>query len=138
MTELQFFSLAAVLVSLATLAYVVVSGWLVLKVFAQQPDRRIAKPLVSMVQVALISSVVFMLASVPSIVARVVNTEVLPFIMPYAAVLFAVSFVSFMLKLESKRSGGYQAAVAASLAALIAVALIVVQLLIDIVLISLV
>lgn len=136
MTELQFFSLAAALVSLVTLAYVVLSGWLVLKLFAQQPDRYIAKPFISMLQVALISGVVFMLASVPSIVARVVNIEVLPFIMPYAAVLFAVSFVSFILKLESKRGGGYQAAVAASLAAVIAVALIVVQWLIDMALIS--
>ena len=138
MTELQFFSLAAILTSLATLTYVVISGWLVLKVFAQQPDRRIAKPFMSMVQVALISSVVFMLASVPSIVARVVNTDVLPFIMPYGAVLFAVSFVSFILKLESKRGGGYQAAVAASLAGIIALTLVVVQWLVDIVLISLV
>ncbi|HAB92133.1 MAG TPA: hypothetical protein DCF43_07325 [Pseudomonas sp.] len=73
-----------------------------------------------MLKVAGLSGVVFLLASVPSYVARVVNPEILPFIMPYSAVLFAVSFIVFIQKLESKRSGWYQMAVSLGLAAILA------------------
>ena|SRR5690554_3725845 len=112
----------------ATLVFVVLAGWLILALLAKQNDRRISRPLVTMLKVAGLSGVVFLLASVPSYVARVVNPEILPFIMPYSAVLFAVSFIVFIQKLESKRSGWYQAAVSLWLAALISAALIVVQL----------
>ncbi len=42
--------------------------------------------------------------------------------MPYAAVLFAVSFIVLIQKLESKRSGWYQMAIALGLAALLCIA----------------
>lgn len=112
----------------ATLVFIVLAGWLILVLLAKQNDRRISRPLVTMLKVAGLSGVVFLLASVPSYVARVVNPEILPFIMPYSAVLFAVSFIVFIQKLESKRSGWYQAAVSLWLAALISAALIVAQL----------
>ncbi|MBP7997482.1 MAG: hypothetical protein KAY89_05175 [Thiopseudomonas sp.] len=104
----------------ATLVFVVLAGWLILALLAKQNDRRISRPLVTMLKVAGLSGVVFLLASVPSYVARVVNPEILPFIMPYSAVLFAVSFIVFIQKLESKRSGWYQMAVSLGLAALLA------------------
>ena len=104
----------------ATLVFVVLVGWLILALLAKQNDRRISRPLVTMLKVAGLSGVVFLLASVPSYVARVVNPEILPFIMPYSAVLFAVSFIVFIQKLESKRSGWYQMAVSLGLAALLA------------------
>lgn len=112
----------------ATLVFVVLAGWLILALLAKQNDRRISRPLVTMLKVAGLSGVVFLLASVPSYVARVVNPEILPFIMPYSAVLFVVSFIVFIQKLESKRSGWYQAAVSLWLASLISAALIVAQL----------
>lgn len=112
----------------ATLVFVVLAGWLILALLAKQNDRRISRPLVTMLKVAGLSGVVFLLASVPSYVARVVNPEILPFIMPYSAVLFVVSFIVFIQKLESKRSGWYQAAVSLWSAALISAALIVAQL----------
>ena len=104
----------------ATLVFIVLAGWLILVLLAKQNDRRISRPLVTMLKVAGLSGVVFLLASVPSYVARVVNPEILPFIMPYSAVLFAVSFIVFIQKLESKRSGWYQMAVSLGLAALLA------------------
>ena len=104
----------------ATLVFVVLAGWLILALLAKQNDRRISRPLVTMLKVAGLSGVVFLLASVPSYVARVVNPEILPFIMPYRAVLFAVSFIVFIQKLESKRSGWYQMAVSLGLAAILA------------------
>lgn len=104
----------------ATLVFVVLAGWLILALLAKQNDRRISRPLVTMLKVAGLSGVVFLLASVPSYVARVVNPEILPFIMPYSAVLFAVSFIVFIQKLESKRSGWYQMAVSLGLAAILA------------------
>lgn len=104
----------------ATLVFIVLAGWLMLALLAKQNDRRISRPLVTMFKVAGLSSVVFLLASVPSYVARVVNPEILPFIMPYSAVLFAVSFIVFIQKLESKRSGWYQMAVSLGLAAILA------------------
>lgn len=103
----------------ATLVFVVLAGWLILALLAKQNDRRISRPLVTMLKVAGLSGVVFLLASVPSYVARVVNPEILPFIMPYSAVLFAVSFIVFIQKLESKRSGWYQMAIALGLAAVL-------------------
>lgn len=112
----------------ATLVFIVLAGWLILVLLAKRNDRRISRPLVTMLKVAGLSGVVFLLASVPSYVARVVNPEILPFIMPYSAVLFAVSFIVFIQKLESKRSGWYQAAVSLWLAALISATLIVAQL----------
>ena len=104
----------------ATLVFIVLAGWLMLALLAKQNDRRISRPLVTMFKVAGLSGVVFLLASVPSYVARVVNPEILPFIMPYSAVLFAVSFIVFIQKLESKRSGWYQMAVSLGLAAILA------------------
>lgn len=104
----------------ATLVFVVLAGWLILALLAKQNDRRISRPLVTMLKVAGLSGVVFLLASVPSYVARVVNPEILPFIMPYSAVLFVVSFIVFIQKLESKRSGWYQMAVSLGLAAILA------------------
>ncbi|MDY0249131.1 MAG: hypothetical protein RBR45_03625 [Pseudomonas sp.] len=111
-----------------TLVYIVLAGWLLLFLGAKQDGRRIPQPLLTMLKIAGLSAVVFLLASVPSYVARVVNPEILPFIMPYTAVLFAVSFIVFIQKLESKRSGWYQTAVSLWLAALISAALIVAQL----------
>lgn len=110
------------------LLYIVVMGWLLLTLLAKKPDMRISKPLLTMTKIAGLSGIVFLLASVPSYVARVVNPDILPFIMPYSAVLFVVSFIVFIQKLESKRSGWYQAAVSLWLAALICAALIVAQL----------
>ncbi len=121
-------SVEMLVLSGVTLVYIVAAGWLLLRLFAKKPDMRIANPLLAMLTVAGVSGVVFLLASVPSYVARVVNPEILPFIMPYTAVLFAVSFIVFILKLESKRSGWHQAAVSLWLAALISTALIVAQL----------
>lgn len=115
--------------SAVTLVYIVAVGWLLLTLFAQKPDMRIGKPLLTMTKIAGLSGVVFLLASVPSYVARVVNPDILPFFMPYTVVLFAVSFIVFIQKLESKRSGWHQAAVSLWLAALISGALIVAQLL---------
>jgi hypothetical protein len=114
--------------SAATLVYIVAMGWLLLTLFAKKPDMRIAKPLLTMIKIAGLSAVVFLLASVPSYVARVINPEILPFIMPYAAALLAVSFIVFIQKLESKRSGWHQAAVSLWLALLICAAFIVAQL----------
>lgn len=121
-------SVEMLVLSGVTLVYIVAAGWLLLRLFAKKPDMHIANPLLAMLTVAGVSGVVFLLASVPSYVARVVNPEILPFIMPYTAVLFAVSFIVFILKLESKRSGWHQAAVSLWLAALISTALIVAQL----------
>ncbi|HKM36835.1 MAG TPA: hypothetical protein VJY83_04250 [Thiopseudomonas sp.] len=112
----------------AALVYIVIAGGVLLKRSAQQQDARITKPFITMLQVAGISSIVFAMASVPSTVARIVNPEILPFIMPYTPILFAVCFVVFINKLESKRSGWHQAAVSLWLAALICAAFIVAQL----------
>ena len=100
---------------------------LLLKRAANKDDARITQPFISMAQVAFISGIVFALASVPSYVARIVNPNVLPFIMPYAPILFAISFVVFIKKLDSKRSGRYQAGVALWLAALITSSILVAQ-----------
>ena len=111
----------------ATVAYLVgVGGWL-LKRSANKNDARLSQPFITMLQVAIISGVVFSLASVPSYVARIVNSDVLPFIMPYTPVLFVVSFVVFLNKLESSRSGKYQAGVALWLAASVTAALMIAQ-----------
>ena len=123
-------SLESLLWSCATLVYIFLVGGLLLTLFANKPDMRIARPWLSMLQVTGISGIVFLLASVPSYVARVVNPEILPFIMPYLAPLFAVSFIVFILKLESKRSGWHQAAVSLWLAALISAAFIIAQLIV--------
>lgn len=120
-------SLESLLWSCATLVYIFLTGALLLTLFANKPDRRIARPWLSMLQVTGISGIVFLLASVPSYVARVVNPDILPFIMPYTPILFVVSFIVFLLKLESKRSGRYQAAVALWLAALITAVFMLVQ-----------
>ncbi len=129
MAVLEVFSMQAILMALAALIYVFAVGWLVLKMFAQSADKVINKPVVTMLQAAILSGIVFVLASVPSFVARVVNPEILPFTMPYSIVLFAACFIVFIQKLESKRSGWYQAAVALWLAAMVSAALIVAQLL---------
>lgn len=111
----------------ATVLYLVgVGGWL-LKRSANKNDARLSQPFITMLQVAIISGVVFSLASVPSYVARIVNSDVLPFIMPYTPVLFVVSFVVFLNKLESSRSGKYQAGVALWLAASVTAALMIAQ-----------
>jgi len=115
-------SSATVLWAFAALLYIIFAGWLLLALLAKQTDRRIAQPLLTMVKIAGLSGIVFMLASVPSYVAQVVNPEILPFIMPYAAVLFAVSFIVLIQKLESKRSGWYQMTIALGLAALLCIA----------------
>lgn len=120
-------SLTKIALSAVTLLFVIALGWLLLTLFAKKTDMRVPRPLLTMLQVAAISSVVFMLASVPSIVARIVNPEILPFIMPYTAVLLAVSFIAFILKLESTRSGRAQAAVAFFYAATISLGLLLVQ-----------
>lgn len=117
----------------AALIYLVLVGWLLLAVGAKQTDRRIAQPLLTMLKVAGLSGVVFLLASVPSYVARMINPQILPFIMPYSAALFAVSFIVFIQKLESKRSGWYQMAVSLWLAAMLSAALIVAQWLLQVV-----
>ena len=98
-------SLESMLWAAATFVYLVVIGGLLLKRAANKDDARITQPFISMAQVAFISGIVFALASVPSYVARIVNPNVLPFIMPYAPILFAISFVVFIKKLDSKRSG---------------------------------
>lgn len=103
-------------------------GWLVLQTFATAEDKRIQRPVLTMLKVAVLSGIVFVLASVPSFVARVINPEILPFTMPYSIVLCAAGFIVFIQKLESKRSGWFQAAVALWLAAMISAALIVAQL----------
>ena len=110
-----------------TLVYVAVIGGLLLTLFAKKPGMHISRPFLAMTQVAGLSGIVFLLASVPSYVARMVNPDILPFIMPYSAVLFAVSFIVIIQKLESKRSGWNQAAVSLWLAALVCAAFIVAQ-----------
>ncbi len=107
-----------------TLIYIVAVGWLLLTLFAKKENMRIARPLLTMLQIAGISGVVFMMASVPSYVASMLNPDILPFIMPYAGVLLAVSFVAFIIKLESKQGGWAQARVALSFAATISAALL--------------
>lgn len=111
----------------AALLYIVLSGWLLLTCAAKHKDRRIAQPLLTMLQVAGVSGVVFLLASVPSYVARTVNPDILPFIMPYSAVLFAVSFIVLIQKLESKRSGWYQMAVSVLLGGVLTALFILAQ-----------
>ena len=92
-------SVQSLVLASATVAYLVgVGGWL-LKRSANKNDARLSQPFITMLQVAIISGVVFSLASVPSYVARIVNSDVLPFIMPYTPVLFVVSFVVFLTKL---------------------------------------
>lgn len=120
-------SLVTVFWACAALIYLVLVGWLLLVFAAKQADRRIARPLLTILKVLGVSAVVFLLASVPSYVARVVNPQILPFMMPYSAVLFVVSFIVFIQQLESKRSGWYQMAVSLWLAAMLCAALIVAQ-----------
>lgn len=134
MAVLEVFTMQAILTALAALIYVFAAGSLVLKLFAQSADKAIHKPTLTMLQAAVLSGIVFVLASVPSFVARVINPEILPFTMPYSVVLFAACFIVFIQKLESKRSGWYQAAVALWLAAMVSAALIVAQLLLKVVL----
>ncbi|HKM27052.1 MAG TPA: hypothetical protein VJY57_06385 [Thiopseudomonas sp.] len=120
-------SVQSLVLASATVAYLVgVGGWL-LKRSANKNDARLSQPFITMLQVAIISGVVFSLASVPSYVARIVNSDVLPFIMPYTPVLFVISFVVFLTKLESTRSGKYQAGVALWLAASVTAALMIAQ-----------
>lgn|SRR5690554_5398828 len=133
MAVLEVFTMQAILTALAALIYVFAVGRLILKVFAQSANKVINKPTLTMLQAAILSGIVFVLASVPSFVARVVNPEILPFTMPYSIVLFAACFIVFIQKLESKRSGWYQAAVALWLAAMVSAALIVAQLLLKVV-----
>lgn len=128
MAVLEVFTMHAVLMALAAFAFVVAVGWLVLQTFATAEDKRIQRPVLTMLKVAVLSGIVFVLASVPSFVARVINPEILPFTMPYSIVLCAAGFIVFIQKLESKRSGWFQAAVALWLAAMISAALIVAQL----------
>lgn len=111
----------------ATLVYLVLVGGLLLKRGANKQDARISRPFITMGQVSFISAIVFSLASVPSYVARIVNPDILPFIMPYTPILFAISFIVFIKKLESNRSGRYQAGVALWLAASVTAALMVSQ-----------
>lgn len=118
---------ATLMWSCATLVYIVLVGGVLLTQFAKIDNMRVARPWLSILQVAGISGIVFLMASVPSYVARVVNPDILPFIMPYAAALFAVSFIVFILKLQSKRSGWHQMAVALLMAALMTAALIAAQ-----------
>lgn len=127
MAVLEVFTMHAILMALAAFAYVVAVGGLVLNMFAKSADKTIQQPLVTMLKAALLSGIVFVLASVPSFVARVINPEILPFTMPYSIVLFAACFIVFIQKLESKRSGWFQAAIALWLAAMISAALIVAQ-----------
>ncbi|HZJ91952.1 MAG TPA: hypothetical protein VFD09_02580 [Thiopseudomonas sp.] len=121
-------SAGSLLLAAAALVYLVVVGGLLLNRSANKQDARIARPFITMLQVGGISGVVFAMASVPSTVARIVNPDILPFIMPYTPVLFVISFVVFLNKLESKRGGWHQAAVSLWLAALICAAFIVAQL----------
>ncbi len=69
-------SSATVLWAFAALLYIVLAGWLLLALLAKQTDRRIAQPLLTMVKIAGLSGIVFMLASVPSYVAQMVNPEI--------------------------------------------------------------
>ena len=117
-------SSATLILTATTLIYIVAVGWLLLTLFSKKEDMRIASPLLTMLQIAGISGVVFMMASVPSYVASMLNPDILPFIMPYAGVLLAVSFVVFIIKLESKQGGWAQARVALSFAATISAALL--------------
>lgn len=117
-------SSATLILTATTLIYIVAVGWLLLTLFSKKEDMRIASPLLTMLQIAGISGVVFMMASVPSYVASMLNPDILPFIMPYAGVLLAVSFVAFIIKLESKQGGWAQARVALSFAATISAALL--------------
>lgn len=117
-------SSATLILTATTLIYIVAVGWLLLTLFAKKEDMRVARPLLTMLQIAGISGVVFMMASVPSYVASMLNPDILPFIMPYAGVLLAVSFVAFIIKLESKQGGWAQARVALSFAATISAALL--------------
>ena len=117
-------SSATLILTATTLIYIVAVGWLLLTLFSKKEDMRVARPLLTMLQIAGISGVVFMMASVPSYVASMLNPDILPFIMPYAGVLLAVSFVAFIIKLESKQGGWAQARVALSFAATISAALL--------------
>ena len=117
-------SSATLILTATTLIYIVAVGWLLLTLFSKKEDMHIARPLLTMLQIAGISGVVFMMASVPSYVASMLNPDILPFIMPYAGVLLAVSFVAFIIKLESKQGGWAQARVALSFAATISAALL--------------
>ena len=117
-------SSATLILTATTLIYIVAVGWLLLTLFSKKEDMRVASPLLTMLQIAGISGVVFMMASVPSYVASMLNPDILPFIMPYAGVLLAVSFVAFIIKLESKQGGWAQARVALSFAATISAALL--------------
>lgn len=111
----------------AALIFIVLASWLLLARCAKQIGRRISQPLITMMKVAGLSGLVFLLASVTSYVACMVNPEILPFIMPYSPILFAISFIVFIHKLESKRSDKYQAVVALWLAASVTAALIIGQ-----------
>src|SRR5699024_7726533 len=124
MAVLEVFTMQAMLTALAALVYVFAAGRLILRLFAQSNDKAIRKPTLTMLQATILSGIVFVLASVPSFVAQVVNPEILPFTMSYSIVLFAACFIVFIQKLESKRSGWYQAAVALWLAAMVSAALI--------------
>lgn len=123
-------SAQSVLLAGATGVYLMVVGGLLLKRSLHKFEARIPRPFITMLQIAIASGVVFALASVPSYVARIVSSEVLPFIMPYTPILFAVSFIACIQKLESSRGGRYQAAVALWLAALISAAFIAAQVLV--------
>lgn len=123
-------SAQSVLLAGATGVYLVVVGGLLLKRSLHKFEARIPRPFITMLQIAIASGVVFVLASVPSYVGRIVSSEVLPFVMPYTPVLFVVSFIACIQKLESSRGGRYQAAVALWLAALISAAFIAAQVLV--------
>lgn len=123
-------SAQSVLLAGATGVYLVVVGGLLLKRSLHKFEARIPRPFITMLQIAIASGVVFALASVPSYVGRIVSSEVLPFVMPYTPVLFVVSFVATIQKLQSSRGGRYQAAVALWLAALISAAFIAAQVLV--------
>lgn len=120
-------SAQSVLLAGATGVYLVVVGGLLLKRSLHKFEASIPRPFITMLQIAIASGVVFALASVPSYVGRIVSSEVLPFVMPYTPVLFVVSFVATIQKLQSSRSGRYQASVALWLAALISAIFVVAQ-----------
>src|SRR5699024_12280227 len=105
MAVLEVFTMQAMLTALAALVYVFAAGRLILRLFAQSNDKAIRKPTLTMLQATILSGIVFVLASVPSFVAQVVNPEILPFTMPYSSVLFAACFIVVVKKVESKRSG---------------------------------
>ena len=120
-------SSATLVLSVITLAFVVAVGWLLLTVFANKPGMRIARPLLTMLQVAGVSSIVFMLASVPSYVGREHEQNHVALSRPFAAVLLAVSFIAVILKLESKAGGLTQAAIALGYAVALSGALTLVR-----------